>query len=83
LREHEDVIPGLMVQMIEVGEQTGELDGMLKKVASFYDQEVEVTVNNLTALLEPLLTVVMGVGVGMMVISLYLPMFDYIKLVHN
>jgi type IV pilus assembly protein PilC len=83
LREHEDVIPGLMVQMIEVGEQTGELDGMLKKVASFYDQEVEVTVNNLTALLEPLLTVVMGVGVGLMVISLYLPMFDYIKLVHN
>jgi type IV pilus assembly protein PilC len=72
-----------MVQMIEVGEQTGELDGMLKKVASFYDQEVEVTVNNLTALLEPLLTVVMGVGVGLMVISLYLPMFDYIKLVHN
>ncbi len=83
LREHEDVIPALMVQMIEVGEQTGVLDGMLKKVASFYDQEVEVTVNNLTALLEPLLTVVMGIGVGLMVISLYLPMFDYIKLVHN
>jgi len=83
LREHEDVIPALMVQMIEVGEQTGELDGMLKKVAVFYDQEVEITVNNLTALLEPLLTVVMGIGVGLMVISLYLPMFDYIKLVHN
>jgi type IV pilus assembly protein PilC len=83
LREHEDVIPTLMVQMIEVGEQTGELDGMLKKVAGFYDKEVEVTVNNLTALLEPLLTVVMGIGVGMMVISLYLPMFDYIKLVPN
>ncbi len=81
LREHENVIPTLMVQMIEVGEQTGELDGMLKKVAGFYDQEVEMTVNNLTALLEPLLTVVMGIGVGMMVISLYLPMFDYIKLV--
>jgi type IV pilus assembly protein PilC len=81
LREHENVIPTLMVQMIEVGEQTGELDGMLKKVAGFYDQEVEVTVNNLTALLEPLLTVVMGIGVGIMVISLYLPMFDYIKLV--
>ncbi|HVC67194.1 MAG TPA: type II secretion system F family protein [Acidimicrobiales bacterium] len=82
LREHEEVIPALMVQMIEVGEQTGELDGMLKKVAYFYDQEVEVTVNNLTALLEPLLTVFMGAGVGMMVIALYLPMFDYIKLVH-
>jgi type IV pilus assembly protein PilC len=83
LKEHEDMIPPLMVQMIEVGEQTGVLDGMLKKVAVFYDQEVEVTVNNLTALLEPLLTVVMGAGVGMMVIALYLPMFDYIKLVHN
>jgi type IV pilus assembly protein PilC len=83
LRTHEDIIPTLMVQMIEVGEQTGELDGMLKKVAAFYDQEVEVTVNNLTALLEPLLTVFMGAGVGLMVISLYLPMFDYIKLVHN
>jgi type IV pilus assembly protein PilC len=83
LREHENVIPVLMVQMVEVGEQTGVLDGMLKKVAVFYDQEVESTVNNLTALLEPLLTVVMGIGVGAMVISLYLPMFDYIKLVPN
>ncbi len=81
LREHEDVIPPLVVQMIEVGEQTGDLDGMLKKVGEFYDQEVEVTVNNLTALLEPMLTVCMGVMVGAMVISLYLPMFDYIKLV--
>jgi type IV pilus assembly protein PilC len=69
--------------MVEVGEQTGALDAMLKKVGEFYDQEVEVTVNNLTALLEPLLTVVMGIGVGMMVISLYLPMFSYIKLIHN
>jgi type IV pilus assembly protein PilC len=83
LREHEDVIPTLVVQMVEVGEQTGALDAMLKKVGEFYDQEVEVTVNNLTALLEPLLTVVMGIGVGMMVISLYLPMFSYIKLIHN
>ena len=83
LREHEDVIPTLVVQMVEVGEQTGALDGMLKKVAEFYDQEVEVTVNNLTALLEPLLTVFMGAAVGAMVICLYLPMFDYIKLIHN
>jgi type IV pilus assembly protein PilC len=83
LREHEDVIPTLVVQMIEVGEQTGALDAMLKKVGEFYDQEVEVTVNNLTALLEPLLTVFMGAMVGAMVICLYLPMFDYIKLVPN
>ncbi|MDA8058302.1 MAG: type II secretion system F family protein [Actinomycetota bacterium] len=83
LRDYEDVIPPLMVQMIEVGEQTGALDAMLRKVAEFYDQEVEATVNNLTALLEPLLTVVMGAGVGTMVICLYLPMFSYIKLIHN
>jgi type IV pilus assembly protein PilC len=83
LREHEDVIPSLVVQMIEVGEQTGALDAMLNKVAEFYDKEVESTVNNLTSLLEPLLTVFMGIGVGTMVICLYLPMFSYITLIHN
>jgi type IV pilus assembly protein PilC len=79
LKEHDEVIPPLVVQMIEVGEQTGALDGMLSKVAQFYDGEVEATVNNLTSLLEPVLTVVMGAGVGVMVISMYLPMFTYIK----
>jgi len=83
LREHEAAIPVLVTQMIEVGEQTGALDGMLQKVAEFYDQEVQVTVKNLTSLLEPILTVVMGCAVGAMVICLYLPMFDYIKLVPN
>jgi type IV pilus assembly protein PilC len=82
LREHEDVIPSLVVQMIEVGEQTGALDHMLQKVAEFYDAEVANTVDNLTSLLEPLLTLVMGVMVGTMVICLYLPMFSYIKLIH-
>jgi type IV pilus assembly protein PilC len=79
LRDNEEVIPSLVVQMIEVGEQTGALDAMLAKVAQFYDGEVETTVNNLTSLLEPMLTVVMGAGVGTMVICMYLPMFDYIK----
>jgi type IV pilus assembly protein PilC len=69
--------------MIEVGEQTGALDAMLKKVGEFYDQEVALTVENLTSLLEPLLTVFMGAMVGAMVICLYLPMFNYIKLIHN
>ena len=59
------------------------LTAMLEKVGEFYDQEVAVTVKNLTSLLEPLLTVIMGIGVGAMVICLYLPMFDYIKLVPN
>ncbi len=79
LGEHQEVIPTLVSQMIEVGEQTGQLDGMLRKVGEFYDGEVEATVNNLTSMLEPILTVVMGVGVGIMVISMYLPMFDYVK----
>jgi type IV pilus assembly protein PilC len=79
LREHEEIIPPLVTQMIEVGEQTGALDTMLHKVGEFYDGEVETTVGNLTALLEPILTVVMGIMVGSMVICMYLPMFDYIK----
>jgi type IV pilus assembly protein PilC len=79
LKDHDEVIPQLVVQMIDIGEQTGALDAMLAKVAEFYDGEVETTVNNLTSLLEPMLTVVMGAGVGVMVISMYLPMFDYIK----
>lgn len=78
-KEHDDVIPSLVVQMVEVGEQTGALDGMLKKVAEFYDAEVQSTVDNLTSLLEPLLTVIMGAGVGVMVICMYLPMFTYIQ----
>jgi type IV pilus assembly protein PilC len=79
LREHEDIIFPLVTQMIEVGEQTGALDTMLHKVGEFYDGEVETTVGNLTSLLEPMLTVAMGIMVGSMVICMYLPMFDYIK----
>ncbi len=79
LAEHEEIIPSLVTQMIEVGEQTGALDAMLHKVGEFYDGEVENTVNNLTSLLEPMLTVVLGAGVGVMVVSMYLPMFSYIK----
>jgi len=79
LKEHDEIIPSLVVQMVEVGEQTGALDNMLRKVAEFYDAEVENTVSNLTSLLEPLLTVVMGAGVGVMVVSMYLPMFTYIS----
>jgi type IV pilus assembly protein PilC len=64
-----------------VGEETGALDEMLDKVADFYDQEVEATVNALTSLLEPLLIVVMGSAVGGMVVALYMPMFNIINLI--
>jgi type IV pilus assembly protein PilC len=77
-----DVFTPLMVQMVEVGEQTGALDDMLQRISDFYMGEVDQTVNNLTSILEPFLVVVMGVVVGSIIISLYLPMFDYIKLIH-
>ena len=79
--EDHPVFPPMVVQMMAVGEETGALDTMLDKIADFYDQEVEATVNALTSLLEPMLIVVMGGAVGGMVIALYMPMFNIIKLV--
>ncbi|MHB1534173.1 MAG: type II secretion system F family protein [Acidimicrobiales bacterium] len=77
------VFPPMVVQMMAVGEETGALDSLLAKVATFYEQEVAATVDALTSLLEPVLIVILGSAVGSMVISLYLPMFDIIKLVGN
>lgn len=70
------VFPPMVVQMTKVGEETGALEQMLEKVADFYDVEVEATVASLTSLLEPMLIIFMGVVVGAMVISLYLPIFS-------
>ncbi len=80
LEQHE-VFPPMVVQMIAVGEETGALDEMLDKIADFYDQEVSATVDALTSLIEPLMIIVMGTIVGGMIISLYLPMFNIIKLI--
>lgn len=77
-----DVFTPLMVQMVEVGEQTGALDDMLQRIADFYMGEVDQTVDNLTSILEPFLIVIMGAVIGSIIVSLYLPMFDYIKLIH-
>jgi len=62
--------------MIAVGESTGSLDIMLIKIADFYDQEVEQAVENLTSMLEPFLMIVLGLIVGGLVISMYLPIFN-------
>jgi type IV pilus assembly protein PilC len=75
------VFPPMVVQMLAVGEETGALDTMLSKVADFYDQEVEATVEALTSLIEPILIAVMGAAVGSMVIALYMPMFNIINLI--
>ncbi|MBA2624609.1 MAG: type II secretion system F family protein [Acidimicrobiia bacterium] len=75
------VFPPMVVQMLAVGEETGNVDDMLDRVADFYDQEIEAMVEALTSLLEPLLIVVMGGTVGGMVVALYMPMFNIINLV--
>ena len=75
------VFPPMVVQMINVGEQTGGLDEMLEKIADFYDDEVEASVTGLTSILEPVMIVVLGGLVGGMLVALYLPIFDLIKTV--
>jgi type IV pilus assembly protein PilC len=75
------VFPSMVVQMIAVGEETGQVDTMLEKVAQFYDQEVEAAVDALTSLIEPILIAVIGACVGAAVIALYMPMFNIIKLI--
>jgi type IV pilus assembly protein PilC len=70
------VFPGMVIQMIAVGEQTGQLDVMCNKIADFYDDEVEVAVGALTSLLEPIMLVGVGGVVGGMVIAMYLPIFS-------
>lgn len=80
LRDSE-VFPPMVVQMISVGEETGALDKMLEKIANFYDEEVNTAVDTLTSVIEPVMIVIMGVGVGGMVVSMYLPMFKLINVV--
>jgi type IV pilus assembly protein PilC len=75
------VFPPMVVQMISVGEETGQVDLMLEKIAQFYDQEVEAAVDALTSLIEPILIAVIGACVGGAVVALYLPMFNIIKLI--
>jgi type IV pilus assembly protein PilC len=73
------VFPPMVVQMIGVGEQTGALDAMLSKIADFYEEEVDQAVANLLTLLEPVMILFLGVTVGGIVISMYLPLFDLIS----
>ncbi|MGD0697373.1 MAG: type II secretion system F family protein [Terriglobia bacterium] len=72
------VFPNMVVQMIGVGEQTGALDAMLQKVADFYEDEVDAAVGDLLTAMEPMIILVLGVVVGGVVISLYLPLFSLI-----
>jgi len=73
--ENSGVFPPMVVSMISVGEETGELDSMLNKIADFYDTEVEAAVDALTSMLEPLMMVFLGGMVGAVIVGMYLPMF--------
>ncbi|QDT06027.1 Type II secretion system protein F [Rubripirellula lacrimiformis] len=73
------VVDDLVVNMVDVGEETGELDTMLYKVADTYDEEVRVMTDGLTALMEPLMIVFLGVAVGFIVISLFMPLVELIS----
>jgi type IV pilus assembly protein PilC len=75
------VFPPMVVQMINVGEETGGLDEMLTKIADFYDEEVDAAVEALLSAMEPIMIVVLGVVVGGMIVAMYLPIFDMINAV--
>jgi type IV pilus assembly protein PilC len=77
LRES-DVFPGMVTQMIAVGEQTGAMDAMLQKIADFYEDEVDAAVKDLLAAMEPVMIVFLGLIVGGIVISMYMPLFALI-----
>jgi type IV pilus assembly protein PilC len=82
MRSEPDAFPGMVVQMVAVGEETGALDSMLSKIADFYEDEVEAAVKALTSILEPIMIIIVGGIVGFVVIAMYLPLFkvyDQIK----
>ena len=76
------VFPGMVVAMVAVGEETGALDQMLTKIADFYEDEVDAAVKQLTSILEPVMMIFVGGLVGLIVISMYLPMFNMFNLIN-
>ena len=79
--EEEPVFPPMVTRMIAVGEETGDVDGMLAKIGEFYDSEVEAAVKALTSIIEPIMIIVVGAIVGAIVISMYLPLFRIYDLI--
>ena len=75
------VFPAMVVQMVEIGDVTGELDTMLSKLADFYEEEVDRAVEALTAMLEPMMMVFLGTVLGFIIVAMYLPIFKMASLV--
>jgi type IV pilus assembly protein PilC len=76
------IFPPLVVQMVQIGEQTGALDAMLSKIADFYEMEVDMAADRLKSLIEPIMIVVMAAVVGVIVLSIIVPMFDIFQHIH-
>jgi type IV pilus assembly protein PilC len=76
-----DIFPPMVSQMVKIGEETGELEKMLGKIADFYEDEVDAAIQSLTSIVEPLMMILVGCMVGVIVIAMYLPMFRMLSLV--
>jgi type IV pilus assembly protein PilC len=76
-----DVFPPMVSQMVKIGEETGELEKMLSKIADFYEDEVDAAVQSLTSIIEPVMMLGVGIMVGIVIISMYMPMFKMLTLV--
>jgi type IV pilus assembly protein PilC len=77
------VFPPMVSQMVKIGEETGELDAMLGKIADFYEDEVDSSIQSLTSIVEPLMMIGVGAMVGVIIISMYLPMFKLLSLINE
>jgi type IV pilus assembly protein PilC len=75
-----DVFPPMVAQMVKIGEETGELEKMLSKIADFYEDEVDASIASLTAIIEPLMMILVGLMVGVIIIAMYMPMFKMLTL---
>jgi type IV pilus assembly protein PilC len=80
LVEH-PVFPPMVGQMVKIGEETGELDNMLGKIADFYEEEVDVAISSLTSIIEPIMIILVGCMVATIILSMYLPMFKLLTLI--
>jgi type IV pilus assembly protein PilC len=79
--EEEKIFPPMVAQMVRVGEETGELEKMLEKIADFYEDEVDSSIATLTSVIEPLMMIGVGMVVGVIIISMYMPMFKLLTLI--
>jgi type IV pilus assembly protein PilC len=80
---NDPLFPPMVSQMVKIGEETGELEQMLSKIADFYEDEVDSTIQSLTSIIEPLMMIGVGFMVGIIIIAMYLPMFKMMQLIGN